>query len=193
MPTEEISSFEFAFLLEGFQSEDPARSTRFDKVARPLLFRLAKRHNWGLSEDQLEEVVQEAFLCLLRKGVVRFNPQRGDVAQYLLGRLLNAVKTVRAQYGLKRAAGVGVSVELERVENALLSKSVVSIEAINSRQVARRILLNLEPALKEACYRVLADHEPKTVVAADLRLNRFALARRIRAVKVFALQFANCA
>ncbi len=184
LPTDNISRFEFAFLLEGFHTGDHLRSEQFYAVVRPILFRMAKKRRCGLSLDQVEDVVQETFLALLRRGVVRFDPDRGDVSEYLLGRLLNAIKAIRTQYGSTR----GFSVPLEELKYPLLSRDTV--EALDSRHLACRILEGVPNPIREACFRVLAEDEAQTVVALEMGLTRFALARKLRAIKLAALQMA---
>jgi len=184
LPEDTISRFEFAFLLEGLRTGDAARSEQFYAIAHPILFRMAQKRRFGLSRDQIEDIVQETLLALLRKSVVPFDPERGDLSEYLLGRLLNARKAIRVQYGEMR----GVTVPLEELKNPPLSKDTVS--ALESRHMAGRIFRGVPDRIRVACFRVLAEHEAQTVVAMDIGLTRFALARKIRAVRLRALQMA---
>jgi DNA-directed RNA polymerase specialized sigma24 family protein len=184
LPEDMISRFEFAFLLEGLSAGDEARSEQFYKFAHPVLFRMAQKRRFSLSRDQIEDIIQETLLALVRKRVVPFDPQRGNISAYLLGRLLNARKAIRLQYGEMR----GVSVPLEELKNPLPSKDTVSV--LESRDMARLILRGVPDRIRDACIRVLVENEAQTVVATDIGLTRFALARKIRAVCLRALQMA---
>src|SRR4051812_290688 len=93
---------ELAFLLEAYQLRNHNIAEEFDAVARPLLRRLARKHGCGLPQDAIEEVVQEVFLTLANPMIVRFDSARGTSIQYLMGRLLNALKSVQSAHGLRR-------------------------------------------------------------------------------------------
>jgi len=182
LPIDTITRFEFAFLLDGFLLEDELCANQFDALVRPVLFRMAKKRRFELPLDQKDDVVQETFLALFRKSVVRFDPERGVFSDYLLGRILNSLKAIRSQYDQTRV----VVVPLDEMKNPLLSKDTV--EAFDSVQIAKRILEGVPAPMREACFRVLAENEAQTVVAVEMGLTRYALARKIRAVKLAALK-----
>jgi hypothetical protein len=77
---------------------------------------------------------------------------------------------------------------LEELENLALSKHTFS--DLESRDIAGLILGRMSDYIREACFGVLAENEVQTVVPVDIGLTQFALARRIRALRLRALQIA---
>lgn len=195
MPT--TSEPDLDSLLEAFQLGDPFLSREFDIVGRPIIWMWARRHGWGLPRDVVEEIVQEVFLAVSNPTTVRFDRRAGTATKYLLGRLLNAVKTVQTDYGLRRL-GSDFTAEGQRefkpVEDAdLVSPNVIPFEAINARHLVKKMLVGVEAVVIEACHRVWVEEEPLSVVAVELGMSRFALARKLAAVRALSVQFAACA
>lgn len=187
-----IAEPELAFLLEAFQLRDPELSERFDKAARPILRRMAVRHGYGLPSDVLDEVVQETFFSLSNPELQRFDASRSTASQYLLGRLLNAVKTVQLEYGLRRS-GSDFENEPQREfvpigELELTLPRGIPVEAIHASHTVGKIFAGVDDAIRVACMRVYGDEECLESVAADMNMSRFALARRFSRVKAAALK-----
>lgn len=185
---------ELGSLLEAYQLLNPELSTRFEAVAGPILTRMAAKHGYGLPHGAIEDVVQETFLSLANRDLVRFDATRGTASTYLQGRLLNAVKTVQLAHGLKRT-GTDFDGEAQRefvdVDDPglnLISHRGVRFNEIQARITVQKIFKDVAPDVQEACMRVYAEGEAQTSVAADLKMNRFALARKISAVRASALQ-----
>ncbi len=188
---------ELAFLLEGYQLRDPDLAEKFDAAARPLLRRMAKKRGWGLAKDVIEEVVQEVFLALVNPAAVRFDPKRGTVRQYLMGRLLNAVKTVQIANGLRRA-GSDFEEEGQRefvpLDDATMpSANVIPFAAINARQLVGKMFAGAGGDFREACLRVWGEGESQAAVADEMGLSRFAFARKLAGIKAVSVQYASCA
>lgn len=187
-----IAEPELAFLLEAFQLRDPQLSERFDETARPILRRMAVRHGYGLPSDVLDEVVQEAFLSISNPELQRFDAARSTASQYLLGRLLNAVKTVQLEYGLRRS-GSDFEKEPQREfvpigELELTSPRGIPVEAIQASHTVSKIFAGMDDDIRVACMRVYGEEESREAVAADMNMSRFALARKLSSVKSAALQ-----
>jgi len=191
------SELNFDDLLEAFQLRDSLLSEEFHNVAAPQLRRWAKQKGWGLPQDAIDEVVQEVFLAISNPVTVRFDRTRGTAAEYLTGRLLNAVKTIQTVYGLRRlgsdftAEAQREFVPVDRLE--LMSSNVIPFEAINARHLVTKMFAGVEATMLEACRRVWADDETQGAVAEDLGISRFALARKLATVKALSVQFAACA
>jgi len=186
-----------ALLLDAYQHRDQHLSETFDRMARPLLRRMAKKRSRGLSADVVEDIVQEVFLALTNPATVRFDPDRGTAVQYLSGRLLNAVKTMQTGYGLRRC-GSDFDLEAQRSfvpldDLQLSAANDISLAAINARQVVKKIFAGVPVSLEQACRRIWAEGEPQSAVALDLGISRFALGRRLALVKALSLPFAAAA
>ena len=158
---------------------------------------MAAKHGYGLPYDAIEYVVQETFLSLANCKLVRFDASRGTASAYLQGCLMNAVKTVQLSHGLKRTRtdfddeDQREFVSVDDVE--LISARGVRFNEIQARLTVQKIFRDVPPQVQEACMRVYAEGEAQTSVAADLKMNRFALARKISAVRVNALQMVAAA
>lgn len=98
-----VPDSEFAFLLDAYRQRDPLLSEKFDASVRPLLRRMARKHRGVLPYEAVSDIVQEVFLGLLNPLTAPFDAGRGTMKRYLLGRVLNAVKTVQISWGLRRA------------------------------------------------------------------------------------------
>jgi hypothetical protein len=193
-PTAEI---QLTFLLEAYQLRTPQLSEEFEAASRPVLRRMAKKHGIGLPDDVQEEVVQEVFLALANPSLVRFDPARGTVNQYLLGRVLNAVKTVQVSQGLRRT-GSDFESEPQRefvtVDGLEFPASGgIQLGAMHARELVKRMFSGLGAELQQACFRVWADEEPQARVALDLGMSRFALARKLAGVKAMCAPYAALA
>jgi DNA-directed RNA polymerase specialized sigma24 family protein len=183
---------ELAFLLEAYQLRDPELSERFDEVARPILRRMAGRHGYGLAKDVIDEVVQETFLSLSNRELQRFDPARSTASQYLLGRVLNAVKTTQIVHGLRRA-GSEFDNEPQRefvpIDDLELESTLdVPVNAIQARHTVQKIFAGIDARIRTACMRVYGDDESQGSVAADMNMSRFALARKLSGAKTMAIQ-----
>jgi hypothetical protein len=179
---------ELAFLLEAYRLRDPELSKTFDALARPIFRRMARKHGIGLPDDAIEEVVQEVFLGLLNPLSKAFDQSRGTVRQYLLGRVLNAVKTVQVGCGLRRA-GSDFDREPQRqflpLDDLEMGGDDPFLgEPLHARQMVRKIFSEAGADMERVCTRVWADRESQTAVASDLGISRFALARKLAAVKI---------
>jgi hypothetical protein len=185
---------QFAALLEGYILRDPADSEQFHVLSRPILRFWARQHGWGLPDDAVEEVVQEVYAALLNPAGVSFDRTRGTARQYLLGRLLNAVKTVQAIYGVPRTGSDRERVFLSLEEcSATFSCGAEFIDLITAREVIGKVFSEIEPAMKVVCLRVWSDGEAQAVVAKAVGISRFALARKLAKAKRGAAPFAACA
>lgn len=184
-------------LLEAFQLRVPVLSEEFHALTGPQLRRWAKRKGWGLPKDLIEEVVQEVYLSISNPMTVRFDRTRGTATEYLTGRLLNALKTIQTVHGLRRI-GSDFSVEAQREfvpvdDLELTSSNVIPFEAINARHLVKKLFAGMDATVLEACRRVWAEDEPQVAVANALGISRFALARKLAAVRAHSVQFAVCA
>jgi hypothetical protein len=184
-------------LLAAYQLLNPELSEQFEAAAKPILRRMAKKHGHGLPKDAIEDVVQETFLSLVNPDLVAFDVSRGTVIHYLQGRLLNAVKTVQVAFGLRRN-GSDFKNEPQREfvcvdDLVLVSQRGIRFEEIQARHTLRKLFKDVEPVVMEACLRAYGDGEPQTSVAADLKINRFALARKFSVIRASALQMAAAA
>lgn len=86
-------------LLLGFLSGDAAAAETFTKNMEPRILRTARRIGRDLPEDLPDEIVQQTFANLLANNASDFDPSRGSAWQYLIGKIWNAEKQVRASYG----------------------------------------------------------------------------------------------
>ena len=180
------------FLLEAYQLLNPELSTQFEFVAGPILRRMAAKHRFSLPKDAINDVVQETFLSLINPNVVAFDAARGTASMYLQGRLLNAVKAVQVANGLRRT-GSNFDEESQREfvcvdDLELVSSRGVSFNEIQARLTVQKIFKDLDSDFREACMRVYVEGEPQSSVASDLKMSRFALARKLSVVRANALQ-----
>jgi hypothetical protein len=65
---------------------------------RGRLLLLARRRAPELADDLQEEVVDETWTVVCCSPGLRYDPSRGSVWEFLVGLLLNAIKTVRDVY-----------------------------------------------------------------------------------------------
>jgi len=183
---------ELSFLLEAYQLRDLQLSERFAEVSRPVLRRMARRHGYGLPNDAFADVIQETFLSLSNPELLRFDPSRSTASQYLLGRVLNAVKTIQIVYGLRRA-GSDFDNEPQRefvpIEDLELTSTLdVPVNAIQARHTVQKIFAGIGGGIRIACMRVYGDDESQESVAADMNMSRFALARKLSGLKAMAVK-----
>jgi DNA-directed RNA polymerase specialized sigma24 family protein len=183
---------ELGSLLAAYQLQNPELSILFVAAAGQILRRMATKHGRGLPKHEIEDVVQETFLSLANPALVAFDASRGNASAYLQGRLLNAVKTVQTMNGLRRA-GTDFDKEPQREfvpidDLELASPRGIRINEISARHTAHKLFKDVDADVREACMRVYAEGEPRTSVAADLKMNRFALARKLSVVRANALQ-----
>ena len=182
---------ELAFLLEAYQNRDPELSERFDEVARPILRRMAGLHSYGLAVDVRDDVVQETFLSLSNSELQPFDPGRSTASQYMLGRLLNAVKSIQIVHGLRRA-GSDFDNEPQRefvpIDDLELESTLgVAVNAIQARHAVQKIFAGIDTSIRIACMRVYGEDESQESVAAGMKMSRFALARKLSSAKAVAL------
>jgi DNA-directed RNA polymerase specialized sigma24 family protein len=192
-----VADPEFAFLLDAYRQRDPLLSETFDAAVRPLLRRMARKRLGRLPDDAVSDIVQEVFLGLLNPETAPFDVARGTMKRYLLGRVLNAVKTVQISWGLRRS-GSDFDTEPQRQfvplqEWETVSAGYLPLGQLHAREMADKVFAGLDPEMERACTRVWADHEPQADVALDLGISRFALARRLAAIKTASAKFAACA
>jgi len=187
---------ELAFLLEGYRLRDPELSKKFDVAVRRLLRRMARKLRGTLPEDAIEEVVQEVFLGLLNPLSAEFDSQRGTVEKYLLGRVLNAVKTVQVSRGLRRA-GSNFDNEPQRQflpleDYETTGTSTFPFHPLHAQLMVRKIFAGFGDDLERAGLRVWGNRESQATVASDLGMSRFALSRKLAAVKTTSAKYAAC-
>jgi hypothetical protein len=188
---------ELGSLLAAYQLLNPELSEQFEAAANPILRRMANKHGHGLPKDAIEDVVQETFMSLVNPDLVAFDASRGTVIHYLQGRLLNAVKTVQVAFGLRRN-GSDFENEPQREfvcvdDLELVSQRGIRFEEIQARHTLRKLFKDVDAITLEACMRAYGEGEPQTTVAADLKINRFALARKFSVIRASALQMAAAA
>lgn len=188
---------ELGSLLAAYQLLNPELSQQFESAAGPILRRMAKKHGHGLPKDAIDDVVQETFLSLVNPDLVAFDEARGTASHYLQGRLMNAVKTVQVASGLRRN-GSDFENEPQREfvsvdDLELVSHRGIRFEEIQARHTLRKLFKDVDATVTEACMRVYGEGEPQTTVAADLKINRFALARKFSVIRASALQMAAAA
>jgi DNA-directed RNA polymerase specialized sigma24 family protein len=192
-----VADPEFAFLLDAYRQRDPLLSETLDAAVRPLLRRMARKRLGLLPKDAVSDIVQEVFLGLLNPQTAPFDAARGTMKSYLLGRALNAVKTVQISWGLRRA-GSDFETEPQRQFVPLqewepISAGALPFGQLHAREMAAKVLAGLDPQMGRACTRVWADDEPQADVALEMGISRFALARRLAAIKTASAKFAACA
>jgi len=194
---------DFAFLFFGFQSRDPELSRAFFDEVSPRLKRLARRYLQDLPQDIQDEVVGETLMLLLQPGRVAFDPIRGSPWEYVHGFALNAVKNLRTKYGRRRPvrkrnqkAGKETCTEAREVPLDELSDQVPAEnleEKLHNFILVRRVLGKASPTVRFALERIYFDGRPRTRVAEDLKMDRFALQRQMAAFAVSLAAARPCA
>jgi DNA-directed RNA polymerase specialized sigma24 family protein len=192
-----VAEPELRLLLEAYQLRNPELSERFYNVAKPILWRIAKKYGWGLPKHAIEDVVQETFLTLSNPQLLPFVATQSTARQYLSGHARNAVKTVQVQHGLRRS-GSDLDKEPQREfvqidDLELNSPRGIPVSAIQARHTLDKLFAGFSPDLREACMRVFGEDESQASVAEEVGMNRFAFARRFAGVKAIAMQMAAAA
>jgi hypothetical protein len=97
-PSQHDEELESAALLTGFLAADPDARTQFPARLGGRLRATAARIAPDLKQRELiDEVVQQAYLLLLRRPAGHFDPDRGSTAAYLYQILRSAVRDIRAE------------------------------------------------------------------------------------------------
>ncbi|TAN24252.1 MAG: hypothetical protein EPN33_00320 [Acidobacteria bacterium] len=178
---------ELGRLIEAYQRRDFSQFEEFHSVVRPELLRMARKRSYGLAVDVIDEVVQEVFLGLIDPSLVRLRDVNCTARQYLVGRVSNAVKKVRVRQGLRRTGiypDPGCGREFVAFDEAAVAPVLSDLSvAIQARQLLAAIFAGFGGGVVLACCRVWCEHEPLAAVALDLGVSRFALARKLMAVR----------
>lgn len=176
-------------LFLGFLSHDPEANDIFVKLTEPQVLRTARCIGRDLPVDIQIEIVQQTFANLLITPASDFDPSRGTVKQFLIGKIWNAEKQVRRSYGYpirrKQPGGSNTAVgdrprfvSLEAVDTLHipapnLAKSFESNFYVAT--VVRRVSPQLAAALRLLCY----EDKSKKDAARLSGLSRFQLHRQL--------------
>ena len=177
-------------MLAAFLVGDPAARAAFPAVARPIIERLARYHGRFLREHLLEDVVQEAFHILLRRGTRSYNPARTPAERHLRFVVRDAVKRVdatSAQPGRRtRPSQVEIEQSHDRVDSieAMADAGVDVVDERAEAQLEARcdvalLLRKAKPVVQVALTRIHLEGRPQGETAEWLGMTRHELAREI--------------
>lgn len=173
--------------LAAFLARRDGAERGFTTAILPCLRRAARVQLRGETAVLGGEVVSQAVVILL-ENPSRFDPRRGAAAAFLTQVVREAARAVRASYvppGLpKRSCSTLATapVALEDVDESEWVRSgqvnACGPQATEARCEAAQLIERMPPALALAFSR-LADGGSKVTIAAELRVDRFALQRRM--------------
>lgn len=176
-------------LFFNFLSQDPVASDIFVKTVEPRILRTARRIARDLPADIQLEIVQQTFANLLIAPASDFDPSRGTVKQFLIGKIWNAEKQVRRAYGYpirrKQLAGDNATISLRLKFVSLEAAETQHIPARNLAKIfesdfyvatlSRKVSPQLATALRLLCY----EDKSKEDAARLSGLSRFQLHRKL--------------
>jgi hypothetical protein len=182
-----------------FQPPTAATSLR-DRFFRSVAH--TRRRAPDLAEDLHEEVVDETWTIICCSPGLKYDPARGSVWKFLVGRLMNAIKTIRAVYRpvgsrtrsipRRRSAKVaanempaemsldsGTTAQAEVINSAVIEKSVEQAERIE-KSVEAVSLIEAAPAdIRPALELIYQEGSGVAEAAQALGISRFTLRRRL--------------
>jgi hypothetical protein len=184
----------FDALLRGFLAGDKSAREALPRVAERYVLKIARILGADLPEDLHREVVNQAFLNLMRQKPGSYNPARGAAGTFLKLMLRNAVRQVRASYippgyvtrirkkkgttasVTARGAGVTSIDELQQDEMPRVDGGIPVVEA---RHDAEALLRHAPLRLAITLRRLYLDGGTLKEVAVVAGISRFKLRRQI--------------
>jgi hypothetical protein len=189
MPSSQVADPDPALhsLLLGFRSRQPEPSEAFFEAVSSRLKATARRYLPDLPDDIQSEVVGETLLLLLQPNMAPFDASRGSAWNYIHGFALNAVSNVRSMYGRKRIKKKGETefrvsaipqhISFEELGNGIPVKDP-TVE-YHEKIAAAEVLAKAPLITRFALERIYFDQQPRVRVAAELKIDRFALQRQL--------------
>jgi len=184
---------ELDVLLPRFVCGDPEVASEFPRIARPLLTKFANRFGWFLASDRREEIVQQALLLLIGPAGRKFNPRQSSAKAFLRLIARRASREVGAMYTVpgnrtRSPKRRGSEVEPSPMVRVIPLEDLKEHEApavegpertVEIRHDVAAILAAAPAGVAHALSRIYLEDVPRAVVAAEMCISRFALARAI--------------
>lgn len=183
-------------LLESFLRGDERARQVFPKKWRRRLRLMALTHARELAGQGVyepEDVVQEAYLALLRAPAGSFDPARGKPSAFMRLKVRNAVRVTRDRY---RPAGtptrakrpipnVGLQTIAEReCDHNAIGYDQATESRVEQAELIEMALAHADPSTAAAMRAILTgEADNATEAAAAGGMSRFALNRRLRRVR----------
>lgn len=187
-------------MLVDYLNRNPHARKHFPKFAKDELQDLALKLAPDLAKDIALEAVGELWLQLEGKKPNSFDPARGSAKSFLVLRLRDSIKTVRASYAppghttrmrvRKENASRPVqppTIPLDSLEEEALSEDLMdpmaTVEKLEARIDAHRLLKKAEPGLKEALILQFFDRLKHHEAAEEAGISRFKFNRLLDAFR----------
>jgi RNA polymerase sigma-70 factor (ECF subfamily) len=182
---------DFASFLAG---DSLAGAALYARLRRPLL-RKVRRHAPDLPDDIAEDAVTEVFVLMMENRAA-FNPARGSAQAFISTTLVpEAVRHIRAENARpgapkrqrKPTAKVPLpTVTLDEVpETAMRIVGYGSPEAMEAACDAHVIWSRATPLMRQAIDGLM-DGKAQVVIASEMKVDRFKVARMIKTLRQFA-------
>lgn len=188
-------SFRINDAFEAFINGDSEARETLPLRLHDKLLQEAREQARELSEDQLEDIVQEVWLLILGPRGAGWNRDRGSAWSFLRQLIKDAARAVRATYA---PPGVRTRLPTKQARDAdgLASRCTITLEELpmneepcvqagsaEARAELRLVSGQADPAALHAIYQIEVEGEPVNDVAAELGVSRFHLRRLILAAK----------
>ena len=159
---------------------------------------MAHKYAPALAADQLDDVVQQTFLLLHQADGRGYSPDRGEPLTYILMIARRAAREVAAQYAPPgRRTRPPTKRDRAKVDRYRRQSDVVSFEDLihsgeyledlvdvaDARLDADLILNRAPPAVSHCLRRICVDDLSIAQAAAEIKLSRFALERKINKLR----------
>jgi RNA polymerase sigma-70 factor (ECF subfamily) len=180
-----------------FLAGDQHAGARLYGSLKDSLLRRIRRYAPDLPRDLAEDAVMQVFVLMMERGAT-FNPTRGSAQGFIVGTLLpEAVRSLRAENAppgalrRQRKPRVKATMQTASLEAAaeVAAAGYGSPAAMEAACDAHIIWSRSKPAMK-VLVGGLMDGKAQADIAAELEIDRFRVARMIRALRH---QFANAA
>ena len=175
----EASAEELRRLLTNFLADEPDSAMALRSFLKPKVNRLCARRAANLPYELREEVLQEALLILVGSGCSGYSSDLQTAPRYVYNAVRSALQSVRRRHGLtpSRTKNAAVDVELETISDGrdLAGKVEQSL-------LTNQIFRCADPTMRRILWRVYVNEEVQEAVLAEVKMTRFTLARKRRAI-----------
>lgn len=173
------SAEELSVLLRDFLSDKPDSDYALRKFLKPIVYRFCVQRASNLPMDLREEVLQETLLILVGNSGSEHESCLNAAPGYVYNSVRTALQSIRRRYGFTatRLASTAAEFDLDSVVDDSHSES-----KLLRGLMANEILRFADPEMRKILWRVYVNEEVQEVALAGAKMNRFAFARKRKAI-----------
>ena len=173
------SAEELSVLLRDFLSDKPDSDYALRRFLKPIVNRFCVQRASNLPTDLREEVLQETLLILVGNSGCERESYLITAPGYVYNSVRTALQSIRRRNGLTatRLASTAAEFDLDSVVDESHSES-----KLLRGLMANEILRFADPEMQKILWRVYVNEEVQEVALAEAKMNRFAFARKRKAI-----------